>query len=202
MVEVLAIRATGYRTILRREGELPIFPLLDANTQRYFEGTGLGLALVRHIVALSGGRLGVISQKGVGSIFWVELALGMGARATRIPSWAEVIAETSPSLGNDWLRLPVPSPPLTAQNTPMFGPGPFGQTPSTLGPDPNLLNTPTDYIGPVDEHGNPSTVVRERLNEPASRPGRPEMMRAPSGSGPGFAVPPQVQEEYEEGTAP
>ncbi|CAE6529714.1 unnamed protein product [Rhizoctonia solani] len=45
------------------------------------KGTGLGLALVRHIVALSGGRLGVISKRAVGSTFWVELPLGVGRKA-------------------------------------------------------------------------------------------------------------------------
>lgn len=48
------------------------------------KGTGLGLALVRNIVKLSGGRLGVKSVKGVGSTFWVELPLGVG-RHTLIP---------------------------------------------------------------------------------------------------------------------
>ncbi|KAL1405534.1 hypothetical protein Q8F55_009172 [Vanrija albida] len=37
------------------------------------KGSGLGLALVRQIVKLSGGRLGVDSQTGVGSVFWFEL---------------------------------------------------------------------------------------------------------------------------------
>ena len=37
------------------------------------KGTGLGLALVRQIVKLSGGRLGVKSKVNEGSTFWVEL---------------------------------------------------------------------------------------------------------------------------------
>jgi osomolarity two-component system sensor histidine kinase SLN1 len=37
------------------------------------KGTGLGLALVRQIVKLSGGRLGLRSKVSEGSTFWVEL---------------------------------------------------------------------------------------------------------------------------------
>lgn len=44
------------------------------------KGTGLGLALVRQIVKLSGGRLGVKSKIGEGSTFWVELPLGVGGK--------------------------------------------------------------------------------------------------------------------------
>ncbi|KAG8925262.1 hypothetical protein FRC02_009810 [Tulasnella sp. 418] len=44
------------------------------------KGTGLGLALSRQIVRLSGGRLGVRSQRNVGSTFWLELVLGVGKK--------------------------------------------------------------------------------------------------------------------------
>ncbi|KAK2464012.1 hypothetical protein APHAL10511_003956 [Amanita phalloides] len=48
------------------------------------KGTGLGLALVRQIVNLSGGRLGVRSKLGAGSTFWVELPFGVGAKALNL----------------------------------------------------------------------------------------------------------------------
>lgn len=41
------------------------------------KGTGLGLSIVRQIVSLSGGRLGVQSQVGVGSKFWVVSRLSV-----------------------------------------------------------------------------------------------------------------------------
>ncbi|KAL1733917.1 histidine kinase [Schizophyllum commune] len=38
------------------------------------KGSGLGLPIVRQLVALSGGKMGVISRKGEGAIFWFELS--------------------------------------------------------------------------------------------------------------------------------
>lgn len=64
---------------------LAAFNQTERGKQQGGKGTGLGLALVRNIVKLSGGRLGVKSQSNKGSTFWVELPLGVGRKAL-IPS--------------------------------------------------------------------------------------------------------------------
>ena len=48
------------------------FNRLNIENKR-IEGTGIGLTITRNLVEMMGGRIGVDSEKSVGSRFWVEL---------------------------------------------------------------------------------------------------------------------------------
>jgi signal transduction histidine kinase len=52
------------------------FHQLDTSLSKQFQGAGLGLALTKRIVEAQGGRVGVESQPGVGSVFFALLPRG------------------------------------------------------------------------------------------------------------------------------
>ena len=68
---------TGLGIALERNPSLfTRFYQVDRGDARRFEGVGIGLALVRDLVALHGGEVGVESSVGEGASFWFTLPLG------------------------------------------------------------------------------------------------------------------------------
>jgi len=67
------------------------FSQADASTARKYGGTGLGLALTRHLCQMMGGDVRVESEPGKGSTFTIELPVGEPAKAaSAAPSTASI----------------------------------------------------------------------------------------------------------------
>ncbi|WP_264307641.1 PAS domain S-box protein [Nodosilinea nodulosa] len=72
------------------------FVQVDSSLNRQYQGTGLGLALVKRIVELHRGQVGLTSDVGVGSCFTVELPYGAGIPAPPVPAPPSAIGPATP----------------------------------------------------------------------------------------------------------
>ncbi len=79
----LAVTDTGIGIRAEDQGSLfQRFRQLDSSPTRRYEGTGLGLAISSQLVAIMGGKLGLISAEAKGSTFFFEIALPLHVSST------------------------------------------------------------------------------------------------------------------------
>jgi PAS domain S-box-containing protein len=83
----ILVRDTGIGIPLDRQADVfESFTQIEGGSSRTHGGTGLGLTICRKIIGLMHGQIGLESQPGKGSTFWVELTLGVEPGVADIPS--------------------------------------------------------------------------------------------------------------------
>ncbi|KAF9454382.1 hypothetical protein P691DRAFT_797172 [Macrolepiota fuliginosa MF-IS2] len=140
-------------------GPLAAFNQTEQGRQQGGKGTGLGLALVRQIVKLSGGRLGVKSKVGRGSTFWVELPLGIGHEAimNQLPTPSAEVPQGSSHIEYEHGRALI----RTGTKDTADGTIPVTQEASRKSKEGNSSRTISAMHGLMDQAGRFELVLRK-----------------------------------------
>jgi CheY-like chemotaxis protein len=78
------VRDTGIGIPAERQAAVfDSFTQVDGSTTRRYGGTGLGLTISRQLVELMGGQIGLESELGQGSSFWVEMGFAKSQAPVR-----------------------------------------------------------------------------------------------------------------------
>lgn len=77
------------------------FAQAEETTTRHFGGTGLGLAISKRLTGLMGGDIGVESQIGKGSTFWIEIPLAIDTSDISTPLGLRVLPHARVLLVDD-----------------------------------------------------------------------------------------------------
>jgi PAS domain S-box-containing protein len=186
---VLQIEDTGIGIPLDKQTEIfQPFSQADSSTTRRFGGTGLGLAISRRLAEMLGGEITLRSAPGEGSVFSVDLPVGLDNTPAEIPALPAtnfVALESLPPLQSKSPRLtsepqppaePRPRPRATNRNA---APLSAQQLPAQL-PQRHFAHQSGDLS--TDQSGQHTGHPTERptANSPTLSPDHPSAQQHPN----------------------